>query len=263
MDHVKEPIVPNITPSQDDIDIRQRQMKSRRPTSVPASTTRNSGSGSALGIIGLTVAVVALAGAGYLFTQLQSLQAELQSERQLMEQQSRTLATLNDRLSATGENASLSLDALKVLLKEHDSEIRKLWDVANKRNKQNIAENASALTEQRKSIVALGNADKAFGTELEAQKGVAVAQQQQLEQQQQNLGELENRVVSTEATLLTFQESELRIAQNSETLQGNSTSISKLRTQLAERDKELERLTKRLQMLEERVTTLHTPAATR
>ncbi|MDO6806614.1 hypothetical protein Q4595_29415, partial [Wenyingzhuangia sp. 1_MG-2023] len=75
--------------------------------------------------------------------------------RQIIEEQSSNLKLLNERLSATGENASLSLDALKVLLKEHDSEIRKLWDVANKRNKGLIASNEKAIAASIASLKAL------------------------------------------------------------------------------------------------------------
>src|SRR5690554_7237185 len=43
----------------------------------------------------------------------------------------------------TGENANMSVDALKSIVKEHDSEIRKLWDLSNKRNRSDIAANRS------------------------------------------------------------------------------------------------------------------------
>ncbi|WP_221797834.1 hypothetical protein [Oceanobacter mangrovi] len=254
MDNAKDPIVPDITPSIDDIEIRQRQMKNRRPTSAPVSNNSAGGS-SALAIVALLVGLLAAGAAGFLFWQTQQLQQQLVSANDIVDKQGASLKALNDRLSATGENASLSLDALKVLLKEHDSEIRKLWDVANKRNKQGIADNAKGIAANDRELKGLNKTAEQLGGSLGEQKLV-------LDQQQLDLSALSDRVVSTEAAVLSLPESELRIAQNSESTQFNQRAVKSLQTALAAREKEIETLTTRLKMLEQRVTTLHTPAAT-
>jgi hypothetical protein len=74
-------------------------------------------------------------------------QSQIQSAKQLA-----ALTVLQQRLSSTDEQSNLSVDAIKILLKEQDHEIRKLWDVANKHNKSNIAKNVRSLNAQKKSI---------------------------------------------------------------------------------------------------------------
>merc|ERR1711879_1071775 len=74
------------------------------------------------------------------------------------------------QLSVTDESATVSLQALKVMLKEHDSEIRKLWAIANKRNKQNIAANGKALDKQEKQLTAQTTALTSLETELSQQQ---------------------------------------------------------------------------------------------
>lgn len=80
-----------------------------------------------------------------LFLQLQQVKA--QSDKQL-----KALTILQERLSSTDEQANLSVDAIKILLKDQDHEIRKLWDVTNKRNKSKINKNTARLDDQNKLI---------------------------------------------------------------------------------------------------------------
>ena len=62
------------------------------------------------------------------------------------------LAILQDKLTSTDEQANLSVDAMKILLREQDHEIRKLWDLSNKRNKVDIRKNKDKLDDQSKLI---------------------------------------------------------------------------------------------------------------
>ncbi len=257
MDNVKEPLIPDIKPSKDDIEMRQRQNKSRRSPAAagPANTTGKS-AGAGLVAVALLLALLGLAAAGYLYTLVQTMQTELLAARQTLQQQSVNLQQLNERLSVTGENASLSLDALKVLLKEHDSEIRKLWDVANKRNKGMIASNEKAIANNTAVLTGLKS-------EADKQQISLTTQQATLEQQQLASSALSERVSSVEAALLSLPESELRIAQNSEAVQMTGRSVASLKESLANRQQEIETLRKQLRQVESRITTLHTPAATK
>ena len=74
-------------------------------------------------------------------------QVKTQSDKQL-----KALTILQERLVNTDEQANLSVDAIKILLKEQDHEIRKLWDLANKRNKKDIAKTKERLDDQNKLI---------------------------------------------------------------------------------------------------------------
>lgn len=78
-------------------------------------------------------------------------QVKKQSDLQLQ-----AITILQEKLTSTDEQANLSVDAVKILLKEQDHEIRKLWDLANKRNKVDIAKNEDRLNDQNKLITKQG-----------------------------------------------------------------------------------------------------------
>ena len=125
----------SIALSRDEIAGRQR----------PSGRVRTSGTGSASGapkLLWILTIFSILLSIGIL-VHLQ--QSQIQSDKQLA-----ALTVLQQRLSSTDEQSNLSVDAIKILLKEQDHEIRKLWDVANKRNKNDIADNTRSLDAQKK-----------------------------------------------------------------------------------------------------------------
>lgn len=85
-----------------------------------------------------------------------ALLVELYSVKKQSELQLQALTILQDKLTSTDEQANLSVDAVKILLKEQDHEIRKLWDLANKRNKVDIKKNKNRLNEQSKLVTKQG-----------------------------------------------------------------------------------------------------------
>jgi len=95
------------------------------------------------------VLILALIFCGVLAQQFYQL--KLQSDIQLQ-----ALSILQEKLTSTDEQANLSVDAMKILLKEQDHEIRKLWDLANKRNKVDIGKNKNTLNDQSKLITKQG-----------------------------------------------------------------------------------------------------------
>ena len=89
--------------------------------------------------------IVLMTACGALFAQVQQL-------KQQGKKQVQALSVLQERLTSTDEQANLSVDAIKILLKEQDHEIRKLWDLANKRNKNDIAEIKEKVDDQGKIV---------------------------------------------------------------------------------------------------------------
>jgi chromosome segregation ATPase len=81
-----------------------------------------------------------------------ALLVELYSVKQQSDLQLQALTILQEKLTSTDEQANLSVDAVKILLREQDHEIRKLWDLANKRNKVDISKNADRLNDQSKVL---------------------------------------------------------------------------------------------------------------
>ncbi len=112
----------------------------------------------ALTIFALVLAVL-------LLVQLQ--QVKKQSGLQLQ-----ALTILQEKLTNTGEQSNLSVDAIKILVKDQDHEIRKLWDVANKRNKNGITKNKGRLDDQGKLISQQGGKLDSVNKEISRQVGV-------------------------------------------------------------------------------------------
>lgn len=144
--------MPKIQASQDDMAMRQKQLQQRRlaaqraakPTPAEAQVTAPSPK-QTLAVIALVLSIALAAFAGFLFMQLQEANAKLNKAESILNGHATNLTTLNDKLSATDENANLSVDALRVLLKDNSKEIRKLWDLSNKTNKPNIAKNSKEI----------------------------------------------------------------------------------------------------------------------
>jgi len=246
MPNRNEPVVPDMVPSVDDIESRNRQRHSRRQGAARSSqpTKRQSndggGGGGALALVALLVALSAAGGAGYLWVELQAAHQRLNDSTAVLEQQGEMIHKLNQQLSVTDESATVSLQALKVMLKEHDSEIRKLWAIANKRNKQNIAANGKVLTQQKKLIASQATTLKAL--------------ESQLSQQQLNTSTLSERLGKAEADAQSLPpEAELRLAQLNESIQTAQQQIAALK----KADKQFSSLKTSIQQLDHRIGLLH------
>jgi len=246
MPNRNEPVVPDMVPSVDDIESRNRQRHSRRQGAARSSqpTKRQSndggGGGGALALVALLVALSAAGGAGYLWVELQAAHQRLNDSTAVLEQQGEMIHKLNQQLSVTDESATVSLQALKVMLKEHDSEIRKLWAIANKRNKQNITANGKVLTQQKKLIASQATALKAL--------------ESQLSQQQLNTSTLSERLGKAEADAQSLPpEAELRLAQLNESIQIAQQQIAALK----KADKQFSSLKTSIQQLDHRIGLLH------
>ncbi len=232
MEKQKEPILPDMKPSAEDIELRKRQMAARRQAAQRAAVTKTAVAPAkpakqTIAIIALVLAIVMGAGAAFLFMQLQIVQKQLNQAQGVITDQGRNLQKLNDQLSATGENANLSVDALKVLVKENNKEIRKLWDVANKRNKANIASNDKAIKSLESSLAAVSRkqvaADK--GTKAE----IASAKKDLTQALNSKTSALSSRVKKVEASAEDLATAQLSISQNSETIQALDAKVAKLK----------------------------------
>ncbi|MBE0483572.1 MAG: hypothetical protein IBX52_08740 [Bacterioplanes sp.] len=244
--------IPGMKPSQDDIALRQKQLQRRTgsataakaatasantthtPTAkAPVGAAKKATPSSAWGAVTLVLVLVVGAVAGYALWQNQQLQQQLLNAQSIMQKQSDNLSTLNERLSATGENANLSVDALKVMLKDHDLEIRKLWDLANKRNRGNIASNESAISELKTSVVQLTRTQA--NQAAQQQKAVAELEQKWLTRLSADMDALSKRVTQAEAAAMNVPAAaELRMTQNSDAIRGLDGKIQRVEEQLGQ-----------------------------
>ncbi len=152
--------MPKMQASEEDMAMRQKQLQQRRlaaqraakPSPAAAQQVAATAPKQTLAIIALVLSLLMAGFAGYLFMQLQEANAQLSKAEGILNGHATNLAALNDKLSATDENANLSVDALKILLKDNSKEIRKLWDLSNKANKPNIERNKKDISGVKASI---------------------------------------------------------------------------------------------------------------
>ncbi len=117
---------------------------------------RSGGSGSSGGNSMLWFAVVLLiAGIGAVYFQNTQLANTLEQQQASLNQASQRIQLLEDELTATGRDLSKSGNTLEKRLEDSEHEIRKLWDLSNKRNKTDIAQNEATLKKLAKELNAL------------------------------------------------------------------------------------------------------------
>ena len=148
---------------------RYRSGASRRAPAKAAS----SGMGTTLV---LAIMVAGLAGAGWFIA---NQQQTLLAEQSRLDEANSRLAYLEERLSATDSAMSQEGQDTKQQINLWESEIRKLWAIANERNKEWIQENQSQL----KTVSSTLNGIRASNRDLKAATGrheEALKVQQQL-----------------------------------------------------------------------------------
>jgi septal ring factor EnvC (AmiA/AmiB activator) len=126
------------------------------PKTAAGSGAQGNG-GSGAGVLWLLVIVLACVAGGGWYIQgqrIQALESQVEEADSWVRQSKLALARFEGTLSETGENlqqAGLSLDeqlaSQKTRLDNADSEIRKLWVIANERNKQQLEQQAAAISE--------------------------------------------------------------------------------------------------------------------
>lgn len=136
---------------------RYRSGTSRR---APANAS-SSGMGTTLV---LAIMVAGLAGAGWFIA---NQQQTLLAEQSRLDEANSRLAYLEERLSATDSAMSQEGQDTKQQINLWESEIRKLWAIANERNKEWIQENQSQL----KTVSSTLNGIRASNRDLKAATG--------------------------------------------------------------------------------------------
>ena len=134
---------------------------------APKSTASTASlSGAWLYAVATFVVLVVLLSA-YLFREIQEMRAILASTQ---DQSSQQLGNLASQLSATDESLNQSSGKIADDLKLHESEIRKLWDVSNKRNKEWIEKNQSDISKIEKQRAEISKSVSAMEAEIAALK---------------------------------------------------------------------------------------------
>jgi chromosome segregation ATPase len=116
----------------------------------------------------------------WFFRQLSHLQSVVDSR---LSESTQQLGSLASQLSATDESVTQSSDQVRETLTLHDSEIRKLWDVSNKRNRGWIEKNQADIAQLNRQREELSKSIDAMKKELASLK----AESQQLVQSRNQL----------------------------------------------------------------------------
>lgn len=219
------------------------------------SAKSNKPASSSGGIFSFILIFILIAFSAFLFMQLQNVQKQLAKTSQLLANQDASLVDLKERLSVTGTNANMSLDSLRVVVKEQDSEIRKLWDLSNKRNRSEIADNTKGVAALKKTL-----------NTLAAQKNALKKQQDEFETKQVKLNEqftAEDKVIAARldksaVRLQSLDETNIRLTQQGETIQSlytdvaaikkanTSSEIANIRLQLSDVSKRITRMQRQI-----------------
>ena len=101
-----------------------------------------------------------IAGIAAVYFQNTQLAAKVELQQASLSQSAQRIQLLEDELVATGRDLSKSGTTLEKRLEVSEHEIRKLWDLSNKRNKVDIAKNEATLKQLTKEIKALGASQK-------------------------------------------------------------------------------------------------------
>ena len=212
--------MPKMQASKDDMAMRQKQLQQRRlaaqKAAKPAAATTTASPKQTLAIAALILSLGLAAFAGFLFMQLQDASAQLKKAEGILNGHATNLNALNDKLSATDENANLSVDALRVMLKDNSKEIRKLWDLSNKTNKPNIANNSKEISGLKSSV---SKVDK---------KAASI---------DRKVANVDSKIAGVDSKVAAASSD---IASNAKTIGGNKNSISKLKEDLAAHQKAMD-----------------------
>ncbi|WP_417545242.1 hypothetical protein [Marinobacter sp.] len=159
--------------------------KSKPPKPVKGSDNSNGGGRSGLAVLWLLVIAVAIASVAGWYSQnqrIQVLESQLEEADYWARQSKLALARFEGDLSETGESlqergASLTdqIESQKKQLNEANSEIRKLWVIANERNKkrlddhqERVAAAEAGIAESKKALADVGSAVEKVRTSLGA-----------------------------------------------------------------------------------------------
>lgn len=141
--------IPSIKPAQDEVTSYRRSQERGTRGEAPQQSSFN---GTLVFVIIILAMVMGIGG----FT-LYEVQQKLNQTTVLLTKSRDQLSELERRLSSTDQDFAKTGSLVERRLDTNESEIRKLWDVSNKRNKNRIKNNETALGSARKEIAQLAS----------------------------------------------------------------------------------------------------------
>lgn len=213
-----------MTPAYDEIASYQRSKSKGSLASTLGDVPELGAGNSSVGVkVVLTLVVLALVGtAGWAAYLHQQLQQSLVAQTAYVER----ISDLERRLSITDENMSESSVAMKVKVKEMDSEIRKLWDNVWKKSKQRLAEHDSKL--------------KSLERGVKRSDSFANTVKQQLSANSKIVSGLSSQLTQVEAMQTTLTTNQQKLSQQESQLESNSDKLNRLNSDVGKLGKRIE-----------------------
>lgn len=163
MSERREPTISNLPVDKDEPQ-RGRAQASAAPTSRPVpppASSRPMVVKSPLGPVALLLALAAGGFAGFVYWQLQKAEGALEQTRTALTSAEARVTDLEKRLMLSDDESTQSMTVLQANVKEHAAEIRKLWGVANDRNRKAIAQLEGKVAELEKAATGVDDKIKA------------------------------------------------------------------------------------------------------
>ncbi|MCY3628318.1 MAG: hypothetical protein OXG88_11880 [Gammaproteobacteria bacterium] len=185
-----------------------RQPQNERGSRPP----RNRGGGSNVGILFLTVFVILGLGTGGWF--LYSMYTYISEQNSLLREQ---ITALEDRLNINVETGLETETSVKEQLEFWEDEIRKLWDLSNKRNRP-------AIEALESTIATLQGRDDILGEDIKTLKTYTEDNAATILQNSRSLRDLVDTVNSTNQLAITSSDQlEVRVKKNEEAIEAIDT----------------------------------------
>jgi len=176
--------------------------------------------------------LVACAGGGLaVYLKFQLDQAQL-----LLAQSQDRLGVLESRLSITDETMTESGTQLNVKMKEHDSEIRKLWTISNEKNKKAINDNAASIVQAESNLKKQAQSIDAVNASVKEGQTSLAATKKTVDQVNESVAQLKKIVAENNEAMSSLRESVTDIDKSD---QANAQAVAKLDAALGDLDDQI------------------------
>lgn len=242
----------SMKPARDELAQRQssrgKPAKGKAPASPRPAVTKSPGQAGLWSV--LILVIVGSAGGGwYLWDKIERLQGSLRSSTENLATAEQVLSKLQTNLDNRDNTLSKSGDQMIADIKLLDSEVRKLWDLSNKKNRPEIAE----LTKQVKALKSDLKSSSSTVTSLSKKINTSAEQQTALQKKV-------NEMQESSATLAKSSDSLKKELQQMKSILGNASDfddrITSLEVAIKAIDAHRSQINGRLEKLDQEVGAL-------
>ena len=255
--------MPSLAPSMDEIAMRKQTVaqqkgarKAQASQAEPVAVKPNGGNGLLWTVVVLLIAVIG--GGGYFgYEQFTNLRDQITTSQSALEESSSLLDNLESQMQLTGEEQTKMDSQVGKTLKLHDSEIRKLWDLSNKRNKSDIQTNKKSVGTLKTQLGALQTQLKQSQNTVSEQAGVISDQKNTIAALTQQIADLNSALEQSERSDKVWRmEMEDRLATDEigEKVEANAIAIQSIDFFRQQMNSELERINREIRLLNQKTT---------